>query len=412
MKEDQKKVSAIKILITIIFMIFFIVLVTNSTHILQNQLDFSIVTKGSLYYEETTEGYIIRDEIVLQGENYKNGMVQILSDGERAAKGERIFRYYSNSEENILDEIQKLDEEINELIDPTGLSGISSVATDISSLEKQIETTIDNMYNLNYLQDISENKNKIDAYISKKTQITGNASPEDSYVKTLVNRRNELENALDNGSEIITAPVSGITSYRVDELEEILKVNNKDFSYLTTELLDSFELKVGATVPLSSEKGKIVNNFKCYIATPISTEKSMAAAVGDKVTLRLSTSEEISAQIVYIKEEENSRIIVFEFDENIDKLLEYRKISFDIVWWKYTGLKVSNSALIEDDDKVYVERSKAGYTEKILVKVLRQNDTYSIVENYEDEELQELGYTDDEISKMGKINVYDEIGLH
>lgn len=412
MKEDQKKVSAIKILITIIFMIFFIVLVTNSTHILQNQLDFSIVTKGSLYYEETTEGYIIRDEIVLQGENYKNGMVQILSDGERAAKGERIFRYYSNSEENILDEIQKLDEEINELIDPTGLSGLSSVATDISSLEKQIETTIDNMYNLNYLQDISENKNKIDAYISKKTQITGNASPEDSYVKTLVNRRNELENALDNGSEIITAPVSGITSYRVDELEEILKVNNKDFSYLTTELLDSFELKVGATVPLSSEKGKIVNNFKCYIATPISTEKSMAAAVGDKVTLRLSTSEEISAQIVYIKEEENSRIIVFEFDENIDKLLEYRKISFDIVWWKYTGLKVSNSALIEEDDKVYVERSKAGYTEKILVKVLRQNDTYSIVENYEDEELQELGYTDDEISKMEKINVYDEIVLH
>lgn len=412
MKEGQKKVSAIKILITIIFMIFFIVLVTNSTHILQNQLDFSIVTKGSLYYEETTEGYIIRDEIVLQGENYKNGMVQILSDGERAAKGERIFRYYSNSEENILDEIQKLDEEINELIDPTGLSGLSSVATDISSLEKQIETTIDNMYNLNYLQDISENKNKIDAYISKKTQITGNASPEDSYVKTLVNRRNELENALDNGSEIITAPVSGITSYRVDELEEILKVNNKDFSYLTTELLDSFELKVGATVPLSSEKGKIVNNFKCYIATPISTEKSMAAAVGDKVTLRLSTSEEISAQIVYIKEEENSRIIVFEFDENIDKLLEYRKISFDIVWWKYTGLKVSNSALIEEDDKIYVERSKAGYTEKILVKVLRQNDTYSIVENYEDEELQELGYTDDEISKMGKINVYDEIVLH
>ena len=138
----------------------------------------------------------------------------------------------------------------------------------------------------------------------------------------------------------------------------------------------------------------------------------MAAAVGDKVTLRLSTSEEISAQIVYIKEEENSRIIVFEFDENIDKLLEYRKISFDIVWWKYTGLKVSNSALIEEDDKVYVERSKAGYTEKILVKVLRQNDTYSIVENYEDEELQELGYTDDEISKMGKINVYDEIVLH
>ncbi len=407
MKEDQKKVSVIKILITIIFMILFIILVTNSTHILKNQLSFSIVTKGSLYYEETTEGYVIRDEKVLQGENYKNGMVQILSDGERAANGEKVFRYYSNSEENILKEIEKLDEEINELIDSTNLNIFSS---DINSLEKQIETTVDEMYNLNYLQKISENKNKIDAYISKKTQMTGNASPADSYVKTLANRRNELEKELDNGSEIVTAPVSGLTSYRVDGLEEILKVD--DFSYLSKELLDSFELKVGATVPLSNEKGKIVNNFKCYIATPISTEKAMSASVGDKVTLRLSTSDEVNAQIAYIKEENESRIIVFEFDENVDKLLEYRKISFDIIWWKYTGLKVSNSSLIEENDNVYVERKKAGYTEKVLVKVLRQNDTYSIVENYDSEELQALGYTDDEISKMKKINVYDEIVLH
>lgn len=407
MKEDQKKVSVIKILITIIFMIFFIVLVTNSTHILKNQLDFSIVTKGSLYYEETTEGYVLRDEIVLQGENYKNGMVQILSDGERAAKGEKVFRYYSNSEENILKEIEKLDEEINELIDSTNLNVLIS---DVNSIEEQIEATVDDMYNLNYLQEISENKNKIDAYISKKTQITGNASPEDSYVKTLTNRRNELEKELDNGSEIVTAPISGLTSYRVDGLEEILKVD--DFSYLSKELLDSFELKVGATVPLSNEKGKIVNNFKCYIATPISTEKAMSASVGDQVTLRLSTSDEVSAEIVYIKEENESRIIVFEFDEKVDKLLEFRKISFDIVWWKYTGLKVSNSALIEENDQTYVERSKAGYTEKVLVKVLRQNDTYSIVENYDDDELRELGYTEEEISEMETIDVYDEIVLH
>lgn len=407
MKEDQKKTSVIKILITIIFMIFFIVLVTNSTNILKNPIDLFIVTNGSLYYEETVEGYLIRDEVVLQGENYKNGMVQILSDGERAANGENVFRYYSNSEENILNEIAKIDEEINELIDSTNLNILSS---DIASIEKQIESTIDEMYNLNYLQKISENKNKIEAYISKKTQMTGNASPEDSYVKTLANRRNELEHELDNGSEIITAPVSGLTSYRVDGLEEILKVD--DFSYLSKELLDSFDLKVGATVPLSNEKGKIVNNFKCYIAAPIATEKAMSAVVGDKVTLRLSNSEEIEAQIVYIKEENESRIIVFEFNEKIEKLLEYRKISFDIVWWKYTGLKVSNSALIEENDSVYVEKNKAGYTEKILVKVLRQNDTYSIVENYEEEELQALGYTEEEISNMGKINVYDEILLH
>lgn len=409
MKEAQRNGNFITVIITLIFMIFFIVLVTNGTKILQKPTDVFIVANGSLSYEELAEGYIIRNETVLQGENYKNGMVQILSDGERAAKNDEVFRYYSNSEENILKQISELDEEINELIETNNLSLVTS---DIASIESQIESTIDLMHGVNYLQKNQENKNKIEAYISRRTQITGVASPSDSYVRILTDKRRELENSLKAGSETVISPKSGLASYRIDGLEETLKTDN--FDYLSTDLLNSFELKVGATIPLSNEKGKIVDNFVSYIAVITDTEKGLSSKVGDKVTIRLSNSNEIEAKINYIKDEEKNRIIVFEITEDIDDLLEYRKISLDIIWWKYSGLKVSNSALIEEDDKVYVEKSKAGYTEKILVKVLRQNDTYSIVENYEDEELKELGYSEEEISSMdeNKLNLYDEIVLH
>ncbi len=405
---EERKGFGIKILITMIFMIFLIVLVTNSTKILKNSVDVFIVANGSLSFEEQAEGYVIRDEIVLQGENYKNGMVQILSDGERAAKDESVFRYYSNSEDNILDKIAELDVEINELIESSSLNSLLS--SDIASIENQIEDTIDSMYDLNYLQKIQENKNKIETNMSKKAKITGFASPSDSYVRILAEQRRNLENELSAGSEIISAPVSGLASYRVDGLEEILKVDN--FDYLTSELLNGFNLKVGASIPLSSEKGKIVNNFECYIATSMDTEKAMTVKVGEMATLRLSNSNEIKAEIAYIKEEEKSRIIVFKIKDEVANLLEYRKISFDVIWWKYTGLKVSNSSLIEEDDNTYVERIRAGYTEKILVKVLRQNDTYSVVENYTDEELRELGYTEEEIESANKIKLYDEIMLH
>ena len=405
---EERKGFGIKILITMIFMIFLIVLVTNSTKILKNSVDVFIVANGSLSFEEQAEGYVIRDEIVLQGENYKNGMVQILSDGERAAKDESVFRYYSNSEDNILDKIAELDVEINELIESSSLNSLLS--SDIASIENQIEDTIDSMYDLNYLQKIQENKNKIETNMSKKAKITGFASPSDSYVRILAEQRRNLENELSAGSEIISAPVSGLASYRVDGLEEILKVDN--FDYLTSELLNGFNLKVGASIPLSSEKGKIVNNFECYIATSMDTEKAMTVKVGEMATLRLSNSNEIKAEIAYIKEEEKSRIIVFKIKDEVANLLEYRKISFDVIWWKYTGLKVSNSSLIEEDDNTYVERIRAGYTEKILVKVLRQNDTYSVVENYTDEELRELAYTEEEIESANKIKLYDEIMLH
>lgn len=407
MKEKTEGLNKIKVLITVVFMIFLIFLVTNSTKILKKPTDVFVVENGTLSYEESSQGYIIRDEVVLQGENYKNGMVKVLSDGEKTAKSESVFRYYSNSEESILEQITKLDEEISKILEN---SGVSLVSSDIASIEKQIEVTVDDMYNLNYIQKIQENKNKIDAYISKKAQITGTLSPSDSYVKTLTEQRNNLEKELESGSEIMKAPVSGLVSYRVDGLESILVSDN--FEYLNSELLNSFDLKVGAVIPLSDENGKIVNNFECYIAVPTDSEKAMLAQVGDKVLLKLSNSDEVDAEIVYIKEEDQKRILVFKIKEDVTDLLEYRKISFDIIWWKYSGLKISNSCIIEENDKSYIERTTAGYTEKILIKVLRQNDTYSIVENYTDEELRNLGYSEDEISDMKKIKLYDEIILH
>jgi len=407
-KKTQEKNGDNRILIITAFMILIIILVTNSSKILTKAVDVSVVENGSLSYEESAEGYIIRDEVILQGENYKNGMAKVISDGERTAKSQIVFRYYSSSEESIMKQIDELDEEINEIIEN---SGIDLPSSDISSLDEQIEDTIDSMNNINYLQEIQVNKNKIEAYISKKAQITGNLSPEDSYLKTLTTQRKNLEKELENGSEMMYAPKAGLVSYRVDGLEDVLKIDN--FEYLNSELLNSFELKIGASIPINNEKGKIVNNFEGYIASSINTEKAMTAKVGDVVTLRLSNSDEIDAEIVYIKEEDNNRILVLKIEENISDLLEYRKISFDIIWWNYDGLKISNSCILEENinghEISYVEKNKAGYTEKMYVKVLRQNETYSVVENYEKEELISFGFTEDEIKDLDKIKLYDEI---
>lgn len=57
-------------------------------------------------------GYIVREESVLSGENYKNGLVEIKAEGEKVSKGESVFRYYSDNEDSLKEEIAKLDEEI------------------------------------------------------------------------------------------------------------------------------------------------------------------------------------------------------------------------------------------------------------------------------------------------------------
>lgn len=407
MKNGQEKINHKKVFITIIGMVLLLLFVVNSSKLLKKTSEKTTVFEGSLSYEEPVEAFVIRDEVVLQGENSENGLVQILADGERAAMKQPVFRYYSNVEDKILKQISEVDEKINQALASQTLTKVNA---DVSSLEHEIEDTVNGMFKLNDIQKINDHKNKIETYISKKVNLTGKNSPEGSELRLLTEERDKLEKQLETSVEVISAPKAGLASYRVDGLEDKLKVG--DFSYLTSNLLNSFELKVGAAVPLSNEKGKIVDNFRCYIATIIDTEKSSAAKVGDRVILRLSTSDEIDATIVHIVEEDDQRILVFEISEKVEELLEFRLITIDIIWWKYTGLKVSNQALIEEDDKIYVERNMVGYTERLLVKVLRQNDTYSIVESYSDEELESLGYSAEEISEMKNIKLYDEVVLH
>ncbi len=104
-------------------------------------------------------------------------------------------------------------------------------------------------------------------------------------------------------------------------------------------------------------------------------------------------------------------MLIFKITKKVEDLILYRKISLDVVWWSYSGKKIPNSAIKEEDGLKYVIRSRAGYTDKIYIKILKQNDHYSIIDNYEAKELIELGYDEEKVSSLKSILLYDEILL-
>lgn len=406
MKEDKINIrKVVKIIVFVIIIAIFIFYISkNVLNLVKQPTNSFILSNGDLYLEESVEGYIIRDEVVVQGENYKNGMLKIKNEGERVAKGEAIFRYYSENEESIKDKIQEVEKQIQENMP----SNEEIMSSDIISLDEQIKAEIDNIAKSSELQRIKEYKSEIQVYLDRKISLIGQSDNVSDEVKKLIKQKQEYENELTKNSEYINAPVSGEVSYRVDGFEDKLKIG--DFSYLSKEFLDNLNLRTGSIIPNSEEKGKLINNFESYIAVVSGSEEAKRARIGDEVTLQLSNSEKIEAEIEYINiENDDSRVLVFKITNNIEKLNKYRKISLDIIWWDYTGLKVPNSAIIDENGKTYIVRKRAENLEKILVKVKRQNENYAIVDNYDSDELKELGYTEDEISDMKKINLHDEI---
>lgn len=403
----KKKFNVVKFISVIILTIFLIYFVLNCKYLLKLPTKTFIVENGTLSYEESAVGYVLREEYLLKGEEYKNGMVPIKAEGEKVAKGETVFRYYSNGEEDLTRKINELDKQINEALEKNEKSILTS---DITNLDKQIEKIINELYKQNDIKKIEELKKQIENYMNKKSQIAGEQSPAGSYIKQLIDEKNMIKQKVSQNAINIPATESGVVSYRVDGLENILTI--KDLSYLNSKLLNDFEMNIGAIIPQSSEEGKVINNFYSYIACVINTENAMEAKEGNWVKIRFSNAKEVKAQIIKINEEDKNRVIVFKVNEEIEELIEYRKISFDIIWWEYSGLKVTNDSLVEKDDLTYIKRKKANYIEEILVKVLRQNDIYSIVTNYDNDELKNLGYSAEEIENMKKIKIYDEVLLH
>ena len=399
-KIRKGRVFAVVLILALVF-IYAVYLVAK---LVQNPTNTFMVTNGKISQEESDIGYIIREETVVKGQNYKNGMVKIKNEGEKVAKGDSVFRYYSSGEEELKNKIAELDVEIQSLMQ----NEKSSFPSDVKLLESQIEKELDSIYGLNNAQKIQEYKKNINSYITKKAKIS---SPSNSRLKELLRQREEYENRLTSDSENVNAPESGIVSYRVDGLESVL--TTEDFTKFNKSFLQDLKLKTGQTVASNEEVGKIINNYQCYIVFNSNTNEAKNSKVGDTIKIRVQNSDTLKASVEnIIDEDDESKTITVKITNDVEKLIAYRKISFDIIWWDAEGFRIPNEAIKEENGLSYVVRNRNGYYNKMLVKILKQNDEYCIVRQSKTEELEELGFTSSQIYSMRNIALYDEIVLN
>ena len=136
-KQHQKKKVKLNIklvLAAIILLIFVICFTYSIISLFINPTDTFMIDNGEISSYEEAVGYIIRDEKLFQGENYKNGISQIKTEGQRVAKGDPIFRYFTNNEESLNKKIAELDVQIQDAI----AQNSNIYSSDIASIDKQI----------------------------------------------------------------------------------------------------------------------------------------------------------------------------------------------------------------------------------------------------------------------------------
>lgn len=401
----MKKQSSKNALILIVSVVLAIMIVAWFIRVANSSAETMIITDGTISQSETLTGYYVREEKVVNSDKNKNGMQQIITEGQKVATNESIFRYYSESENDNKAKINEIDEKIQKLVET---SDIGLYNSDLRLIDSQMLDSLKNISTYNSIQNIKELKVAMKVLENKKAEIVASSTTNDSEISKLISERKTLEKQRDADSTYIKAPNSGILSYRIDGLEEQLKF--ADINNYNNEYLENLNLDTGKIIPTSTTEGKIVNNFECYVITNSSSEEAKKSKVRDRVQITIPTGRTIDGRVANIIEEQNgSRTIAIKFSDNIDEVTSYRKVSFDVIWWNSTGYKVKNSGIIEENNLHYVIRSRQGHLKKVLVKIKKQTDTYSIVKNYSASELKELNY---DKKALTSLMLNDEILLN
>lgn len=416
-KSYKQNMMFIIVSIIIVLAVFFLIKIIS---LMKKPTLTTIVKNGELIKYEEVVGYIIRDEEIIDTSGYSGFVNTTVSDGNRVAKDGVILSYVSNTEKDLMVKISELDGKIQEAME----NQQNIYPSDVKTLDTEIKI---NLYDVikakKDVYAVNEYKTVINQAIQKKAKIVGELSPAGSKLKELIDERIDYETKLNNAKQVLKAPKAGLASYRVDGYEDILTI--KSLSSLSIKELEKMKLNMGQIVPIDTSKVKIIDNFSCYIAIPISSEEGKNSKLDDKIKLRFDNTENdfVQATVEYISEEDDARIIVVKISSNIEELVKYRKINLDVVWWRDTGLKIPTDAIkytsITDQktgkiikDLATVDIQKSSYTETAWVKVIREANGFSIIENYTDEELLKMGISEEIVEKRSTVKLYNDVILN
>ena len=201
-QPDKVKITKNKKIVIYVVLVLTLIYIGYTIYLLIKQpTDVFTVEEGKLYLEETDIGYVIREEQVIQGENYKNGMEKLKTEGEKVAKDEATFRYYSKNEESLKAKIAELDVKIQEAMEQE----TNLFPSDVKLIENQIDEKVKKLNNMTDVSQMTECKKEINELVTKKANIAGENSPKGSYFNQLREERRKYENELNSGAEYVNA---------------------------------------------------------------------------------------------------------------------------------------------------------------------------------------------------------------
>ena len=198
-------------------------------------------------------------------------------------------------------------------------------------------------------------------------------------LRALENELDSLRNSSSEDTKVLTAESSGVFSAVVDGYEYLSPADLDDLTpaKLSDILERDAENRAGAF-------GKLVSDFRWYFAAVMSAEDAERLQPGCTATLNFGRwyGSDVFAKVLSISEPEDGSVaVVFSCDSALSGTLAMRRVSADVVYSAYSGIRVPADALRTDEEtgQTYVWCITAMVLERKDVEVIYEDEDFAIV---------------------------------
>lgn len=333
-----------------------------------------IVQLGNIEEKFVSDAVILKNETAVVSPT--SGRLQLLVEhGERVRVGTPLFMVCTDVKQRgqYEEQIRELEEKIKALEEKTGNPSIP-----LNLLDKSIESTtkkLQDAIDKGEFDQIKVIKDELsDLKDEKQKKVEASQSNRDILKRNL----EELKKQLKEVELIVYAPVAGIVSFNLDGLESILapdKAESLSFKELQNIKREPKKKNLPTNINANQTVLKLIDNFSWYIA--LDTKKELKEGRYYYICIE-GVDEKVKAKLIDVHGD--VPVGVFSINQDLQSLIDSRKIEVEVMVRTHTGHLVPNRAIFSKDQEEGAYVLEKGRKKFKAVEIVAQNETDAIVE--------------------------------
>ena len=341
---------------------------------------------------------IIRDESVQVAPGYGRA-VYLVADGTAVEENEQIaVLYKENFDEGIVKQLYDVQEKIvqyqqEQLIDKVVDNDLTKVNNDLQSLVSEIQISVmDEKYT-----EAANMESSLRKLLESKQKLLDLATEPDDYLTDLYGKESRLVSDINQWTVDIRASESGLVSFAIDGLENVLgissvdKLTSEDYSNLIQQIpktypTDQVEVEeelLEGEAQAEQALYRMIDPLENWYAVLKCENSESYLEKGDTLEAVFDGQDPVSAKVYRIQKEKDYFLLTLEFTEQVKKIINKRVLPLRIQK-TVEGLLLPEEALKKSKGRQGVYIRDKEENRFIETSVQAKQDGFVIVESVSD----------------------------